>query len=52
MKKIRMQEIGHILYPYLPNCSFGEENDGQIVIYTDMRESEDGYLVPFELEDE
>ena len=26
----------------LPNATFGEDNEGQLIIYTDLRESENG----------
>ena len=44
MNKMRMQDIYRVLYPYLPNCSFGEDNEGQVIIYTDTYEDSDGYL--------
>lgn len=37
------------LLEILPNATVGEDNDGQLVIYTDMRVSEDK-LIPFEVE--
>lgn len=32
----------------LPSASFGEDNDGQLIIYTNMTESRYGILTPFE----
>lgn len=30
------QEILRALLPILPNLTFGEDNEGQLIIYTDM----------------
>lgn len=32
----------------LPEASLGEDNDGQLVVYTNLRENAEGELVPFE----
>lgn len=32
----------------LPNATVGDDNDGQLVIYTDVRETADGRLVPLD----
>lgn len=31
-----------------PTATIGEDNDGQIVIYTDLAETPDGWIVPYE----
>jgi hypothetical protein len=33
----------------LPNATIGEDNDGQLVIYTDLRETAGGQLAAMEL---
>jgi hypothetical protein len=35
----------------LPNATIGEDNDGQLVIYTDLREAAGGQLAAMELAD-
>jgi hypothetical protein len=32
----------------LPNATIGEDNDGQLVIYTDVSVTADGQLVPLD----
>lgn len=34
----------------LPNATFGEDNDGQLLIYTDVSEQKNGELIPFEVQ--
>lgn len=36
----------------LPNATFGDDNDGQLVIYTDLFEGAEGQLKPFSVDDE
>lgn len=31
----------------LPNATIGEDDDGQLVVYTDLLENIDGDLIPF-----
>lgn len=33
---------------HFPNATIGEDNDGQIVIYTDLSEMPDGLIAPYE----
>jgi hypothetical protein len=35
----------------LPSAALGEDNDGQLVIYTDMYINDEGKVVPMENED-
>lgn len=32
---------------FFPDAEVGEDNDGQVVIYTGLREDSDGQLIPF-----
>lgn len=41
-------ELLNKLLPILPECTFGEECDGQLIIYTNLREDDNGNLVRFE----
>lgn len=45
-------ELVAAILKVVPNASFGEDNDGQIVIYTDLTDigGPEGTLVPFESE--
>ena len=43
-------ELVNLIAAILPNASFGEDNEGQLVIYTNLSEDRDGNLVEFEAE--
>ena len=42
-----LDEMHRKVLAILPDSSIGEDNDGQIVIYTDLTESANGGLVSF-----
>lgn len=42
------EQLLSFLLDFLPDCEIGEDFDGQIVVYTNLRENENGILVPFE----
>lgn len=49
-----MQTINDLfrhLETFLPGASLGEDNEGQLIIYTNLKEVGDGYLAEFEVED-
>lgn len=37
-------ELHAAIMSILPNASFGEDNDGQIIVYTNMQEIGDGRI--------
>jgi hypothetical protein len=43
-----LNEMLNIIRQALPNASVGEDNDGQVVIYTDKRLDSQENLVPIE----
>lgn len=43
-----LNEMLNIIRQVLPNASVGEDNDGQVVIYTDKRLDSQENLVPIE----
>lgn len=45
-----LSELMSLIHTVFPQAYFGEDNEGQIVIYTDLREGDDGELVKFESE--
>lgn len=45
---MNMNEAARIIGVIFPNAQWGDDNDGQIVLYTNMRESADGTLVAFD----
>ena len=49
---LTFNELAHQIAMILPYATFGEDNDGQILIYTDMTETADGRLVPFQPEED
>ena len=46
-----LEELEEALEELLPSYQIETDNDGQIIIYTGLTESDDGELVPFD-EDE
>lgn len=46
-----MDELFRKILSILPNASFDEDNDGQIIIYTDKRESSDGEVIDYDVQD-
>lgn len=44
---MNFDELMTAILKILPEASFDEDNDGQIVIYTNMEETIDGTLIPF-----
>ena len=45
-----MDNLMSRLLRYLPNATFGEDNEGQLIIHTDLQLGEDGMVYPFEAE--
>lgn len=43
-----LNELIKAIAPFLPELTFGEECDGQLIIYTNLREDDNGNLVRFE----
>ena len=44
------QELRNAISPILPKCQLGEDNDGQVVVYTNLKE-ENGELVDMDAPD-
>jgi hypothetical protein len=47
-----LQELTEYLGEYLPEATVGEDNDGQIVIYTNLYERDDWTLAYFDEEED
>ena len=48
MSKIDGDKLRSKIEKLLPNCSFDEDNEGQVIIYTGLRMiSSDGHLAPW-----
>ena len=45
--ELTREEMERRIRKVLPGASFDEDNDGQIVIYTDKMDGEDGKLIDF-----
>ena len=43
-----VSELIELVALHFPGATIGEDNDGQIVIYTDLAETPDGWIVPYE----
>lgn len=43
---LTLDELYVAITAILPNATFGEDNDGQLIIYTDMTETETGRIRP------
>lgn len=43
-----VSELIEFVTLHFPTATIGEDNDGQIVIYTDLAETPDGWIVPYE----
>lgn len=48
---MNFDELYSIVLGIFPNASIGEDNDGQLVIYTDMMLGKNDEVIPFENED-
>jgi hypothetical protein len=42
MNKIDGDQLRNNLEKLLPNCSFDEDNEGQVIIYTNLKETTNG----------
>jgi hypothetical protein len=42
MNKIDGDKLRIRLEKLMPNCSFDEDNEGQVIIYTNLKETTDG----------
>jgi len=42
MSKINGNKLRKKLHKILPNSSFGKDNEGQVIIYTGLKETKDG----------
>jgi hypothetical protein len=50
-KELPMRDVSELIELvalHFPGATIGEDNDGQIVIYTDLAETPDGWIVPYE----
>lgn len=52
-KKVDMsfEDLADAISSVLPNAEFDENEEGQIIIYTNLKETEDGKLVEYVPED-
>ena len=44
-------DLIRVVLGIFPNAQLEEDNDGQIIIYTDLAEASDGSLVPIDVEE-
>jgi hypothetical protein len=42
MNKIDGDQLRNKIEKLLPNCSFDEDNEGQVIIYTNLKETTNG----------
>lgn len=42
MKKINGEKLRSKIEKLLPQCSFDEDNEGQVIIYTNLKETKKG----------
>ena len=48
----RANELMAEILAILPEAEFGDDNDGQLIIYTNLKAGSDEYLRPFVSDDE
>jgi len=48
---MKSHELYSRIIPILPEATFGEDNDGQIIIYTNLREDSYGTIHPLDYPD-
>ena len=50
MKKMSFKDVVKHISEIFPNASFGDDNDGQLLIYTDMKLDAQDNIIPLPLD--